>query len=119
MVRIGVGVELGKQHIDRGQAGGQHESLVAVVAGAHVTRPEGLGHGELGNLFAVTEDAELGLTAQHFSATDEACLAALIGQPIVAYDLFRGQRQGRGFCSGLAGHRFCGGRQPGISVAVG
>ncbi len=85
---LGVGVELGEEALEGRHAGGEHEGLVAVVAGAEVPRAKGLGHRQLGHLLAVAEDAELGLAGEHFLASDERRLAALVAESVVAENLF-------------------------------
>ncbi|SRR5260221_6233145 len=83
MPAVGMGIELGEVFVEGGRADGEHEGLVAVVAGPPVAAAEGAGHGQLRHLLAVAEDAELGLAGQHFLAADEAHLPAAEGNPVV------------------------------------
>src|SRR5207245_9310740 len=57
-LQLGVAVELGEKLADVGHPGRPHERLVAVVAGAPVASSKCLRHGDLRDLFAVTEAAE-------------------------------------------------------------
>ena len=87
IVEIGVGVELAEPVLHFEQAGGEHEGLVAVITGADVARPEGAGHGQLGELFAVAEDAEFGFAGEHFLAADQAHMAAQPAEVVVVKDV--------------------------------
>jgi hypothetical protein len=84
--RVGVGVELGEELLDRCHAQGEHRRLVAVVARAHVAGAHGASHRHLRHFLAVAEDAELGLAGEHFLAADEAHLAAAVGPAVIAGD---------------------------------
>ncbi len=57
-----VSVKLGKELFDGQQVKREHQSLVAVVAGAEVAFPEGVSQSQLSRLLAITEDAELGFS---------------------------------------------------------
>jgi hypothetical protein len=61
--------------------------LVAVVAGAKIAGSEKLGEGDLGQFFAITEDAKLGLAAHHLAPPNEADLAALVDEAIVVEEV--------------------------------
>ena len=85
-LEIGVGVELGEELLHGEQAEGHHEGLVTVVAGAEVAGAEGPRQGDLGDLLAVAEDAELGLAGEHLPPADQARLPALESDAVVAED---------------------------------
>ena len=92
-VHVGVGVELGEELLEVDHAQREHPGLVAVVAGAPVAFAEGARDGELGDLLAVAEDAELGLAAQHFAAADDGCLARAVGQAVIGDELVFRERK--------------------------
>ena len=66
------------------QPAGEHKGLVAVIAGAEIAWVEESRQGELGNLFAVAENAKFRFAAEHFTATDQADLPALVCQAVIA-----------------------------------
>src|SRR5437879_904790 len=86
-----VAVELGKEFAHVGHPRRPHEGLVAVIAGAPVARTKCLGHRDLGDLFAVSEDAEGRVAAQDFRPTDDACPTAAVRQAVVGDYGFGGQ----------------------------
>ena len=90
-LQLGVAVELGEELAHVGHPGRPHERLVAVVAGAPVAGPKRLGHGDLRDLFAVTEDAERGVAAQDLRSADDARPTAAVRKPVVGDDGFGGQ----------------------------
>ena len=90
-LEAGVSVELGEERADVGHPGRPHEGLVPVVAGPPVARPERLGHRDVGDLFAVAEDAEGGVASQDLSPPDDGGSAAAVGQPVVGDDGFCGE----------------------------
>src|SRR5260221_281079 len=65
----------------------KYPSLVAVVARAPVTGLERPGHGQVGDLLAVTEDAERRVSAQDLGAPDDAGAAAAVGESVIGDDL--------------------------------
>src|SRR5207302_6312461 len=71
-LQVGIPVKLGEEFPYVRHPGRPHERLVAVVAGAPVAGPKRLGHGDLRDLFAVTEDAERGVAAQDLGSADDA-----------------------------------------------
>ena len=60
-----------------------HPGLVAVVSRAPVPFAEDVSDGDVGQLLAVTKNAELGLAAQDLAAADQTGLARTICQAIV------------------------------------
>ncbi len=83
---VGVGVELRKELLRGHPPQGEHQGLVAVIAGAEVARAEGVGQGHLGHFLAVAEDAELGLAGEDLLAGDDAEEAAEPGGAVVPED---------------------------------
>ncbi len=59
--RVGVAVNLSKKALQGKQPHGKHESLIAVIASAPVAGLRGARPRELGHLFAIAKDAELGM----------------------------------------------------------
>ena len=86
-VRVGVGVELGKELLQGEQIERHHPGLVAVVAGAPVPFVEGVGDGELGEFLAVAENAELGFAGEHLAPPDDGRLARAVTQAVIRDDL--------------------------------
>jgi hypothetical protein len=80
---VGVGVKLREIFLDGHDAGSKGEGLVPVIAGAKVALAKGFGHGDLGQLFAVAEDAEFGFAAQHLAPANQARLAAFGAEPVI------------------------------------
>jgi hypothetical protein len=70
--RIRVGVQLGKELLNRGEAGGEHKGLVAVISRPEISGLEELGHGHLGHFLAIAENAEFGLACQDLFPAQEA-----------------------------------------------
>ena len=101
---VGVGVELREKFVQRAHAEGEDEGLVAVVAAAPVALAEGAGHGQLRHLFAVAEDAELGLAGQHLPAADEAGLPRAPGDAIVIDDALARELRADGLGLFRCGH---------------
>lgn len=90
---VGVGVQLGEELVDGAHAEREDQGLVAVVAGADVPRREEPGQGHLRHFLAIAEDAELRLAAHHLAPSDQAGLAALVRQPVVADDVLGGDAE--------------------------
>ncbi len=90
---VGMSVKLGEKLLQGGHPSGQGQGLVAVIARAPIAGLESVGHGDLRQLLAVAEDAELGLAAHHFTAADQAGLAAAVNQAVIVDDLLGGDLQ--------------------------
>ncbi len=86
--QVRVGVELGKKFLDAHHACHEHPGLVTIIARAPVTLAEGAGNGQVGQFLAVAENAEFCLATQDFTSTNQGRLPALIGQAVIAEDLF-------------------------------
>ena len=123
LVQVGVGVELGEPLLHGELADGEHEGHVAVVAAAPVAMAELLGQGHLGQLLAITEDAELGLAGQHLLAAQQAGLPAHVHQFIIAQDLRAHLLQGHALLGGgsvfRGRHRHGRGRSPKVRQEAG
>jgi hypothetical protein len=101
-LHVGMGVELREPLLHGELADGEHEGHVAVVAAAPVAVAELLGHGHLGQFLTVAEDAELGLACKHFLAAQQARLATLVYDAVVAEDLLAHLVEGHSYF-GLGG----------------
>src|SRR5712664_2418445 len=86
-----VAVELSEKVANVGHPRRPHERLVPVVAGTPVAGAESLGHGELGDLFAIAKDPECGVATYDLSPTDDARPPAAVRQSVVGDDRFGGQ----------------------------
>ncbi len=82
-IHVGVRVKLGKKFLDAHHTQHEHPGLIAIIAGAPVAFLKRAPNRKVGKFLAVAKDAELGLAAQHFAPTDEACLPRLIGETII------------------------------------
>src|SRR5215212_6818505 len=92
---VRVRIELPEEFVERGDAEGEHQGLVAVVAGAPVALAECARPCELRDFLAVAENAELRLAGEHFLAADEAGLPAAHGDAIVVDDRFARELRAR------------------------
>jgi hypothetical protein len=81
--KIGVLVMLGEELLERKQAEGEHEGLIAVVAGAEVSLFEGVSHGDLCDFLPVAEDAEFGFAGKDVLARENAGQAAAVRDAVV------------------------------------
>src|SRR5688572_6596835 len=81
-------VELCKKFLDAHGAHHEHPGLVTIISGTPVALAKGTCNGDLDDLFAIAEDAELGLAAEDFAPSYDGSLAGLIGQAVIFDDLF-------------------------------
>src|SRR4051794_22340428 len=79
-------VKLREKLLERRRADGEHERLIAVIAGTEITAPERARHRQLRDLFTVAEDPELRLAGENFLAADEAGLTAAVRDAVVVED---------------------------------
>ena len=96
-VRLGghifMGIKLGKELLEGKLVERHHPGLVAVITGAPVPLVEGMGNGELNQLFAVAKDAEFGFSGEHLTPGDDGCLAGAHGEAVIGDQLFWGKRK--------------------------
>src|SRR5581483_1603640 len=83
---IGIRVELREKFIERRRTCGEHEGLIAVIAGAKITVAERARHRQLRDFLAIAENAELRLAGENLFPADEARLAAAVRHTIVIDD---------------------------------
>ena len=102
---VGMRVQLREEFVERADAGGEDEGLIAVVAAAPVALAERARHGQLRDLFAVAEDAEFGLAGQHFPAADQAGLPRAPGDAVVVDDALARELRADRFGLFRCGHR--------------
>ena len=82
-------VELGEEAAEVHDPEGEHPGLVPVIARSPVAFLEGSRERQLGDLLAVAEYSEFGLSGKHLSAPRDGRAAGGIGKSIVAYDFRR------------------------------
>ena len=80
---IRIGIHLREVLLDGQQACGHHQGLIAVVSTAEIAGLELAGKRELGDLLAVSEDAEFGLARQDFLSPEKRGFPADAGELVI------------------------------------
>src|SRR4030042_7175481 len=84
--------KLGKKVLGGGHTGGEHNGLIAIIAGTKITILKNVCHGKLGQLFAITENTEFSFTTQYFTSTNITNLPAAESQAVILNNLLSRRR---------------------------
>jgi hypothetical protein len=86
MFQGAMGIKLSKESFQTHHARCEHKGLIAVIPGAYVPSPEGFGHGQLGQFFAISKNPEFGFACQNFFASKQTGVTAFPTRSIVQQD---------------------------------
>jgi hypothetical protein len=81
-------VKLSKELIQRQDSEGEHERLIAIVAGTEVSFPECMSEGYLSDFLAVAKNPEFGLSGENLLPGNNACPPAAVDNAVVLKDGF-------------------------------
>src|SRR5262245_41936932 len=87
IIDIRIRKQLGKKLLYCSKPYCKHKRLVAIITTAEITCLKGLCHGYLGQLFAVSKNAEFSLACKYFFTSYKAGFPANTGDLIVAKNL--------------------------------
>ena len=86
MFRIGICIELRKKLTQSSGACSQRKGLISVISSIKIAMLEKLCHGHLGHFFTIAKNPKLSLPGKDFFSAEQAGLAALKCNGIIADD---------------------------------